>query len=39
MNMNILDDVIDAIKNLFIPREKKLIPVRVPVNNKRPGSK
>ncbi len=39
MNRNILDEVIDAIKNLFIPREKKLIPVRVPVNNKRPGSK
>lgn len=39
MDRNILDDVIDAIKNLFTPREKKLIPVRVPANNKRPGSK
>ena len=40
MNRNILDEVIDAIKSIFTPREKKLVPVRVPANNnKRPGSK
>jgi hypothetical protein len=37
MNRNILDDVIEVIKNIFTPREKKLVPVRVPANNgKRP---
>jgi len=35
MNRNILADLVDALKNLFIPREKKLVPVRVRANNKR----
>ncbi len=35
MNRNILADLVDVLKNLFIPREKKLVPVRVRANNKR----
>jgi hypothetical protein len=39
MNRSRLDDVIDVIKNIFTPREKKLVPVRIPASNKRPGVK
>jgi hypothetical protein len=37
MNRNTLTDLVDVLKNLFIPREKKLVPVKVRANNKRGG--
>lgn len=40
MNRSLLDDVMDTLKDLFTPRDKKLVPVRVPANNgKRPPAK
>jgi hypothetical protein len=35
MNRNMLDELINTIKNIFTPRDKKLVPVKVPVSNPR----
>jgi hypothetical protein len=35
MNRNTLTDLVDALKELFVPREKKLVPVKVRANNRR----
>lgn len=39
MNRNKLDELIEDLKNLFVPGKKKLVPVKVYVPNNRRKSK
>jgi hypothetical protein len=35
MSQNLTNQLINTLKNLFVPREKKLVPVKVYANNNR----